>query len=99
MLIGSAAVAESPDESISFVLDLTARKQAEEKYGLLMEQAHDAILVLDQGGVVIEANRTAEAMLERPREDIIGRPFRSVVEPAGAHELDSLLTPGSAGLI
>ena len=99
VLIGSAAVAESPDQSISFVLDLTARKQAEEKYGLLMEQAHDAILVLDQGGVVIEANRTAEAMLERSREDIVGRPFRSVVEPAGAHELDSLLTPGSAGLI
>ncbi|KJC35306.1 histidine kinase [Bradyrhizobium sp. LTSP857] len=99
VLIGSASVAGSPNQSISFVLDLTARKQAEEKYGLLMEQAHDAILVLDQGGMVIEANRMAEAMLERSREDIIGRSFRSVVAPAGANQLDSLLTPGSAGLI
>ena len=29
MLIGSALLAGSPDESISFVLDLTERKQAE----------------------------------------------------------------------
>jgi PAS domain S-box-containing protein len=99
VLIGSASVAESPDQNISFVLDLTARKQAEEKYGLLMEQAHDAILVLDQGGLVIEANRTAEAMLERSREDIVGRPFRSVVAPAEANQLDSLLMPGPTGLI
>ena len=99
VLIGSAAVAESPDQSISFVLDLTARKQAEEKYRLLMERAHDAILVLDQTGLVIEANRTAGVMLGRPREDMIGRPFRSVVDPAGAPELDCLLTPGSTGLI
>jgi PAS domain S-box-containing protein len=99
VLIGSASLAGSSDESISFVLDLTARKQAEEKYRLLMEQAHDAILVLDQSGLVIEANRTAGVMLGRSREDIIGRPFRSVADPAGAPELESLLTPGSAGLI
>ena len=99
VLIGTALLAGSSDESISFVLDLTARKQAEEKYRLLMEQAHDAILVLDQGGLVIEANRTAAIMLGRAREEIIGRPFRSVAAPAGAVELDSLLTPGSTGLI
>ena len=99
VLIGTASLARSSDESISFVLDLTARKQAEEKYRLLMEQAHDAILVLDQGGLVIEANRTAAIMLGRARDDIIGRPFRSVAAPAEAVELDSLLTPGSTGLI
>ena len=99
VLIGSASLAGSPDGSISFVLDLTARKQAEEKYRLLMEQAHDAILVLDQNGVVIEANRTAGVMLGRRRKDIIGRPFRSVAAPTGEVDLDSLLTPGSTGLI
>ena len=99
VLIGTALLAASSDESISFVLDLTARKQAEEKYRLLMDQAHDAILVLDQNGVVIEANRTAEVMLGRRREDIIGRPFRFVANPAGAVELDRLLTPDSTGLV
>ena len=99
VLIGTASLAGSPDESISFVLDLTARKQAEGKYRLLMEQAHDAILVLDQSGLVIEANRTAGAMLGQPRDDIIGRPFRFVADPAGAPVLDRLLTPGSPGLI
>jgi len=99
VLIGTALLTGSSDQGISFVLDLTARKQAEEKYRLLMEQAHDAILVIDQSGLVIEANRTAAMMLGRVREDIIGRPFRSVADPAEAPELDSLLAPGSPGLI
>ncbi|WP_256806254.1 AAA family ATPase [Bradyrhizobium sp. Bra64] len=99
VLIGSASIAGSSDQCISFVLDLTARKQAEEKYRLLMEQARDAILVLDQIGLVIEANRTAELMLGRPREQIIGIPLRSVLNPAGAIGVDRLLVPGSAGLL
>lgn len=98
VLIGSALLTGS-DESISFVLDLTARKQAEEKSRLLMEQAHDAILVLDQSGLVIEANRTAAVMLGRRREDIVGQPLRSIADPADTHELDSLLAPGSTGLV
>ncbi|GLR83378.1 hypothetical protein GCM10007857_00880 [Bradyrhizobium iriomotense] len=99
VLIGSASLAGSSDQCVSFVLDLTARKQAEEKYRLLMEQAHDAILVLDQKGLVIEANRTAGVMLGRPREQIVGVPFRSVLDPARAVEVDNLLAPGSAGLL
>jgi PAS domain S-box-containing protein len=99
VLIGTALLAGSSDQSVSFVLDLTARKQAEGKYRLLMEQAHDAILVLDQIGLVIEANRTAEVMLGQRRDGMIGRPFRFVVDPAGAPVLDGLLRPGSPGLI
>jgi PAS domain S-box-containing protein len=99
VVLGTALLAGSSDQGVSFVLDLTARKQAEGKYRLLMEQAHDAILVLDQTGLVLEANRTAGVMLGRPREDIVGHPFRSVVVPAGAPELGSLLLPGSNGLV
>jgi PAS domain S-box-containing protein len=99
VLTGTALLAGSSDQGISFVLDLTARKQAEEKYRLLMEQAHDAILVLDQDGLVIEANRTAAVMLGRPRDEVVGRPFRRVADPAGAPELDRLLKDGSTGLI
>ncbi|QAU45234.1 AAA family ATPase [Bradyrhizobium guangzhouense] len=99
VLIGSASLAGSSDQCVSFVLDLTARKQAEEKYRLLMEQAHDAILVLDQGGRVIEANRTAGVMLGRAREQIIGLPFRSILVPADATEVARLLAPDSTGLL
>ncbi|MGY4608031.1 PAS domain S-box-containing protein [Bradyrhizobium sp. USDA 4474] len=99
VLIGSALLAASSDQCVSFVLDLTARKQAEEKYRLLMEQAHDAILILDQDGLVIEANRTAGVMLGRPREKIIGLPFRSILVPADATEVARLLAPDSAGLL
>ncbi|MBR0714938.1 AAA family ATPase [Bradyrhizobium liaoningense] len=97
VLIGSASLAAASDQNLSFVLDLTARKQAEEKSRLLMEQAHDAILVLDQNGQVIEANRTASVMLGRPREDIVGHSFRSVA--AGSVDVDSLLAPGPTGLL
>ncbi|CCE06221.1 PAS sensor protein (modular protein) [Bradyrhizobium sp. STM 3843] len=99
VLIGTAMLTGSSEQNISFVLDLTARKQAEEKYRLLMEQAHDGILVLDQSGNVIEANHTATVMLGRPREQIIQRPFRSIVGPLAATEFDSLLKPSPAGLI
>jgi PAS domain S-box-containing protein len=99
VLVGTALFTGTSDQTISFVLDLTARKQAEEKYRLLMEQAHDAILVLDQAGLVIEANRTAEAMLGRHRKDIIGYPFRSIADAARMAELDRLLADGSTGLI
>ncbi|WP_439408640.1 AAA family ATPase [Bradyrhizobium sp. DASA03076] len=99
VLIGSASLAGSSDQCVSFVLDLTARKQAEEKYRLLMEQAHDAILVLDQSGLVIEANRTAGVMLGRPREQIIGLPFRSMLVAADPTEVARLLAPDSTGLL
>jgi PAS domain S-box-containing protein len=72
-------------------------QQAEEKYRLLMEQAHDAILALDRTGVIIEANRAAEAMLGRPRDTLIGRTFQSVAGCAGAPDLDAALT-SPAGL-
>jgi PAS domain S-box-containing protein len=98
VLIGAALLEGSADEGVAFVLDLTERKRAEDKSRLLMEQAHDAILVLGPGGVVLEANRKTEILLGRRRDEMVGHTLVSVMEPADAAELDALLATGSAGL-
>ena len=40
-----------------------------------MEHANDAILLLDPDSVIVEANRQAEVLLGRPREQIVGDPM------------------------
>jgi PAS domain S-box-containing protein len=57
---------------------------SEVRYHTLMERANDAILLLDEHGIV-EANQQAEALLGRGRADMIGRRYEDfVVPPEGA---------------
>jgi PAS domain S-box-containing protein len=73
---------------------------SEEKYRLLREKAHDAILLLDPRGVVLEANRKTETLFGRSRDDIVGRSlFLSVTDAAQAEALRKLLAGDQAGLI
>ena len=53
----------------------------EERYRALMEQANDAILILDLDLRIIEANREAERLLGRPRVEIVGRNYDDFVVP------------------
>jgi PAS domain S-box-containing protein len=53
---------------------------SEARYRTLMEQANDAILLVDNGGIV-EANQRAEALLGRNRSAIVGRRFDEFVAP------------------
>jgi hypothetical protein len=56
---------------------------SEARYRTLMEQANDAILLLDERGIV-EANQQAEALLGRPRRAMVGRRYEEfVVSPVG----------------
>jgi PAS domain S-box-containing protein len=71
---------------------------SEEKYRLLLEQAHEAILVLDVSGHVLEANRRAEVLFDQPHSMIVGSTLDSFVAPAKVLELRRLLAAGSAGL-
>ena len=70
VLIGTALLAGSRPKRL-LRIDLTARKQAEEKYRLLMEQAHDAILVLDQRAWWSEEPHRG-VMLGGPRKTLSG---------------------------
>jgi len=54
---------------------------SEERYRALMEQANDAILVLDMEQRILEANRAAMDLLGRPRREIVGRHYDDFVAP------------------
>ena len=53
---------------------------SEEKFALLMETAHDAIVVLDHGGVVREANLKFEELIGRPKSSILGAPYAVLLD-------------------
>src|SRR5687767_13117867 len=44
-----------------------------------MEQAYDAILILDLSYRILEANREAERLLGQPREQLVGRRYDELV--------------------
>jgi PAS domain S-box-containing protein len=74
------------------------RRIFEGKYRLLLEQAQEAILVLDTGGRVLEANRGAEALFERPHDAIVGNALESFVAPAQIGEWHKLFAADLNGL-
>jgi PAS domain S-box-containing protein len=66
--------------------DLSERKTAEValaesevKYRLLMEQAADAILIVDASATCVEGNTRAAEMLGRPQSEIPGLPLKAFV--------------------
>jgi PAS domain S-box-containing protein len=60
---------------------LTGLAASEARLRALMDQASDAILILDLPHHVIEANREAERLLGRPRAQIVGHHYDDFVPP------------------
>ncbi|WP_435077903.1 PAS domain S-box protein [Halococcus sp. AFM35] len=63
-----------------------ALERSERKYRSLIDAAPDAVLVADADtGRIVEANAAAEALLDRPREDIVGT-HQTALHPDGEGE-------------
>jgi PAS domain S-box-containing protein len=77
-------------------------RTSEEKYRSLMEQADDAIFLLDPHGAVLEINRRAAESLGRPATALVGQPFAELLPAAEqdgvARMLQQLRTAGAARL-
>ncbi|MDB4873621.1 MAG: domain S-box [Gemmatimonadetes bacterium] len=56
-----------------------ALQDSESRHRLLMEQAADAILIVDSEAVCVEANARATEIVGRPRSEIIGLPLKAFV--------------------
>lgn len=93
------AVAKSRVEEYAQKLEAKVRL-SEEKYRGLMENARDAILIVDEEGRVLESNREAEVLLGRARGDIISRPYQQFAVPAEREytkaQFETLLSEQSA---
>jgi len=71
---------------------------SEEKYRRLVEQAHEAIMVLDGNGRILEANPSATALFDQPQEALVGSTLDSLVTSGQVVELRELLAAKTAGL-
>ncbi len=72
------------------VMDITARKQAEQelrRQALLFESFYDGVVVADLSGRILDCNPSAEKMLGRAKADALGLTLFSLLRPG---ETDSL---------
>jgi PAS domain S-box-containing protein len=76
-----AAERKITEELRSKAARMEATLEATARYRALMEQANDAILILDLAGTILEANRESERLFGSPRARIVGRNYDDFVVP------------------
>ena len=90
-----AAERKVTEELRSNAARMEATLQATARYRALMEQANDAILILDLAGTILEANRESERLFGLPRARIVGRNYDEFVVPE--ERMDSASRRGRLG--
>jgi PAS domain S-box-containing protein len=99
VLVGAANFEDSPHEGVCFVLDITARKQAEGEHTKLdqhlrdqhfytrslIESNIDALMTTDSFAIITDVNRQMETLTGCTRDELIGAAFKSLfTEPERA---------------
>ncbi|MFT5730935.1 MAG: formate hydrogenlyase transcriptional activator [Desulforhopalus sp.] len=67
-----------PSYFIAVVQDISERKEMEDRFRLLVEQAGDAFFILDYDGVIFDINRQACLSLGYSREELLGMKISEV---------------------
>ncbi len=66
--------AQQPDRMVGVCSDVTERKQAEERFRMVVEAAPAAMIMVDQRGTIVLINALAEQLLGCARNEIVGQP-------------------------
>jgi PAS domain S-box-containing protein len=69
----------------------------------VLETATDGVLILDEGGRIMKVNRSAEALFDAAREDMVGAPLNDYLAPESHRDasdyLDGLARNGVASVL
>ena len=65
----------------------TALEESERRYRALVENAGDAVFLIDEAGVVVDVNREACLLLGFARDELLGRRVAELVEDGGERGL------------
>ncbi|HKI93698.1 MAG TPA: PAS domain S-box protein [Gemmatimonadales bacterium] len=103
VLVGPAAFEDDPERGITFVLDLTESRRAQqalmdeaEMRRSILEATPLAVIVLDVQGRVVLWNRAAEQTFGWTADEVLGRP-NPVLPPGGRSEADAIVRETLAG--
>ncbi|MGZ5066411.1 MAG: PAS domain S-box protein [Usitatibacter sp.] len=67
--------------------DITARKEAEERFRLVVEAAANGLIMLDASGRISLVNARAESLFGFTREELVGRPIGDLIPEFHEHGL------------
>jgi len=68
---------------------------AQEPYRILVERMHEGALTISAAGLILYSNRHFASLIERPLEQIVGRPLSEFIAPRDAEALQGLLDDGA----
>jgi PAS domain S-box-containing protein len=88
-LLGAAA--EHVSREVGRARAEAALRRSEERYRRIFEQANDLILTADLEQTITDCNPAAAAAIGMGREEIIGRPMREFLTPAGMEQARDML--------
>jgi len=52
-----------------------------------MDSMHNPVLVIDDAGILIACNRSAEQIIRHPRQTLLGRPLTAILETSRLHTI------------